>query len=159
MGKLNKIIKLLTEKDTKISYAQYGEDIIMQGAFDTLKIKKPKYIEIGTHHPTLINNTYLFYILGSQGIYIEPSPELFKKIKNKRKRDICLNIGISDIEGKNLPYYVMTAQTLNTFSKTFFLFCSIVSMHIILGLYMEKSIARIILSSIPSVSMERMSEN
>lgn len=118
MEKLEKIVQLLSSKKAKISYAQYGEDLIIRGAFDILKIKNPTYIEIGTHHPTLINNTYLFYISGSNGLCIEPSQKLFKKIKQKRKRDICLNVGISDKEEKGVPYYVMTAQTLNTFSKT-----------------------------------------
>jgi hypothetical protein len=120
MEKIIKIIKNIVRDIfpiREISYAQCGEDIIIKRAFNVLGIKKPKYIDIGTHHPTLFSNTYMFYKKGSFGICIEPCHSLFKKIKNKRKRDICLNIGISDNYVKKAPFYIMTAQTLNTFSK------------------------------------------
>lgn len=114
---IEKIIYRFIMNYGKISYSQCGEDIIIEGIFKQLGIKNPKYIDIGAHHPTLFSNTYTFYKKGSRGVCIEPDPELFKKIKNKRSRDICLNVGISDKNQTQAPYYVMTAKTLNTFSK------------------------------------------
>lgn len=101
----------------RISYSQCGEDLIVQNIFKQLDITYPKYIDIGAHHPTLFSNTYIFYKKGSSGICIEPDLELFNKIKSKRKRDVCLNIGISEENIKKAPFYVMTAKTLSTFSK------------------------------------------
>lgn len=102
---------------SKLSFAQYGEDIIVQGIFDTLNLPTPRYIDIGAHHPTNLSNTYLFYTKGSSGVCIEPSPQLFARIAKDRPRDICLNVGISDTNHTSVPYYVLTAQTMNTFSK------------------------------------------
>jgi FkbM family methyltransferase len=102
---------------SKLSFAQYGEDIIVQGIFDTLNLPTPHYIDIGAHHPTNLSNTYFFYTKGSSGVCIEPSPQLFAHIAKARPRDICLNVGISDTTHTSVPYYVLTAQTMNTFSK------------------------------------------
>lgn len=114
---IKKIIKRFLLNYGSMSYSQSGEDIIIRNIFDQIGIKNPKYIDIGAHHPTLFSNTYLFYKNGSSGLCIEPDPRLFKRIQNKRKRDTCLNIGISSSYIKNAPYYIMTAKTLNTFSK------------------------------------------
>ncbi len=117
MGKIRTIISLLLHKGGRVSYAQYGEDLIIQGIFDTMGLQTPRYIDIGTHHPTLLSNTYYFYERGSSGVCIEPSSELMKKIKRVRPRDICITAGIAAETKANVPYYVMTAQTMNTFSK------------------------------------------
>lgn len=117
MAKLMAFLHKLFGSTSKTSYAQYGEDLIVQGIFDTLHLSTPRYIDIGTHHPTNLSNTFLFYKKGSSGVCIEPSPQLFTNIKKVRPRDICLNVGISDSAQSSMPYYVLTAQTMNTFSK------------------------------------------
>lgn len=100
----------------KTSYSQCGEDLIVRFVFDFLKIPSPTYVDIGAHHPHYLSNTYLFYQQGSTGINIEPDPILFQAFSKQRKRDTNLNIGISDAEGE-LPFYVMSVPTLNTFSE------------------------------------------
>ncbi len=74
-------------------------------------------MDIGAHHPFFLSNTAIFYERGCRGICIEPDPILFKEIKKHRKNDICLNIGIGTGEKKLADFYVMSSQTLNTFSK------------------------------------------
>lgn len=101
----------------KISYAQLGEDLVIDFIFKQLKISKPTYLDIGAHHPIRLNNTYFFYKKGSNGICIEPNPQLYKKLARIRKHDICLNIGVSANEEKIADYYVMSESVLNTFSK------------------------------------------
>jgi FkbM family methyltransferase len=100
----------------KKSYSQCGEDLIIRTVFDSLSIKKPFYIDIEAHHPTYISNTALFYKKGCRGICVEPDPYLFRKFKSKRKKDICLNIGIGKKETL-ADFYIMSTRTLNTFSK------------------------------------------
>jgi FkbM family methyltransferase len=100
-----------------ISYSQCGEDLIMDFLFRILKIKNPKYIDIGAHHPFYLSNTALFYEKGSQGICIEPDPILFKELKKQRENDICLNIGIGLHDEEEVDFYIMSTPTLNTFSK------------------------------------------
>lgn len=101
----------------KKSFSQCGEDLIIQFIFaNYLKINNPSYIDIGAHHPFYLNNTALFYELGSTGVNIEPNTDLFELFKQNRKRDVNLNIGIADINSE-LDFYIMTAPTMSTFSK------------------------------------------
>ncbi|MBU4348412.1 FkbM family methyltransferase [Patescibacteria group bacterium] len=101
----------------KKSYSQLGEDLIVGFIFQNLKIENPTYIDIGANDPIKLNNTYFLYKKGAPGICIEPNPNLFKQIKNKRRRDICLNIRIGTEENKKANYYIMNSDVLNTFSK------------------------------------------
>ncbi len=106
--------------DASHSFAQCGEDLIVNFIFENyLKIPLPTYLDIGAHHPTHLSNTYMFYLKGSRGVCIEPDPVLFGAIKEKRRRDICLNVGIGtgDEGTSSAEFYIMTAKTLNTFSK------------------------------------------
>ncbi|MFM6268469.1 MAG: FkbM family methyltransferase, partial [Dolichospermum sp.] len=50
-------------------------------------------------------------------VCVEPDPVLFSKIRSRRRRDICLNIGIGIDENRSANFYVMTSSTLNTFSR------------------------------------------
>lgn len=100
----------------KKSYSQSGEDVIVDRILTLLRIKNPTYLDIGANDPILINNTYLFYKKGFNGINIEPDPFLFKKLKAKRQRDTNLNIGIGTTNGR-MTFYIMSSNTLSTFSK------------------------------------------
>ena len=93
-----------------------GEDLAVKCIFDSLKIDKPSYMDIGANHPWQINNTALFYLNGSRGINIEPNSELFKELKKDRPDDINLNVGIGDKEGLE-EFYHLTSNTLSSFSK------------------------------------------
>lgn len=104
------------DKNYKKSYSQNGEDIIVENILSWLNVEEPVYLDIGTYHPSIINNTYKLYQAGFSGICIEPNPTLFAEIKKYRQRDICLNVGISDRMGKG-AFYVMANRTLNTMLK------------------------------------------
>lgn len=103
-------------KNSKKTYSQTGEDIIIRTALNELGIAKPTYLDIGAHHPYYLNNTALFYRQGSRGVNIEPDPSLFENFKKFRKKDINLNIGIADKSG-SLILYIISSPTLNTFSE------------------------------------------
>jgi FkbM family methyltransferase len=102
----------------KISYAQCGEDLIIDFIIAQLRIENPSYIDIGAHHPYYLSNTAFFYLKGWKGISVEPDPNLFHEIKKERPHEICLNVGVSDQSGGTADFYVMNVPTLNTFSKT-----------------------------------------
>jgi len=104
-------------KYLKLSFSQCGEDLIAAHLMEALQISQPTYLDIGAHHPSRLNNTYLFYLKGSRGVCIEPDPKLFAQLKTKRKRDICLNIGIGFDDRENADFYIMSASSLSTFSK------------------------------------------
>jgi FkbM family methyltransferase len=99
----------------KKSYSQCGEDLILQFALETMRVAKPTYLDIGAHHPTLLNNTYIFYRGGSRGVNVEPDPALIGRFHRARPGDINLNCGIGPEEG-TLELHVMSVPTLNTFS-------------------------------------------
>lgn len=107
----------------KVSYAQCGEDLILDHLFTWLKIDRPCYLDIGAHHPLLLSNTYFFYSKGCRGVCVEPDPALFHEITRRRPGDTCLNVGVGLAPQDKAPFYVMSASYLNTFSKAEALRC------------------------------------
>jgi FkbM family methyltransferase len=116
--KLKDFIKLNILNFYKKSYAQCGEDMVLDCIFRGLNIKNGTYLDIGAHHPYYLSNTQFLYDNGFNGVNCEPNPYLYKMFKLKRKRDTNLNIGISIYEkNQELDFYIMNAPTLSTFSK------------------------------------------
>ena len=102
----------------RMSYSQCGEDLIIEHILALyLKIEKPSYLDIGAHHPTYLSNTYFFYMKGSQGVCVEPDPDLFAELKRIRPRDTCLNVGVGTAPKDKAEFFRMSTPTLNTFSR------------------------------------------
>lgn len=99
----------------EISYAQCGEDLIIDFALRQLGIVMPRYLDIGAHHPTLMSNTYRFYRRGCRGVLVEPDPASHARLARARPGDRCLNIGAGYAIGP-LPFYIMSEPWLSTFS-------------------------------------------
>jgi len=96
-------------------YSEYGEDIILNFY---LPQKSGFYIDIGAFHPHRHSVTKSFYKRGWHGINIEPNPDAIKAFHKARKRDINLNIGVSNISGE-LDYYSFNKHPdCNTFDAT-----------------------------------------
>lgn len=118
------LIKLKKAADTirlrsKVSYSQSGEDLIADYFFESIGIKQPVYIDIGANQPIKGNNTYLFYLKGSNGICIEPDISLIPSLKKIRPNDIVLNIGVSVTVASEADFYFFDGHynAWNTFSK------------------------------------------
>ena len=105
-------------RNTKISYAQCGEDIIVDFVLGQLGVERPTYLDLGAHHPSYLSNTKLFYDRGSAGVCVEADPFLCEGIRKARPRDTCLNIGVGMADAAAADFYVMTTRTLNTFSRS-----------------------------------------
>lgn len=106
--------------EAKISYAQFGEDILIDYFFQHyLKKSNPTYLDIGTNHPINGNNTYLFYSRGCFGVCIEPDPVLYKEILSKRAKGIVLNAGVGIGKEKEGTLYIFPEPYTgwNTFSS------------------------------------------
>jgi len=97
------------------SYAQVGEDIIIEQLFYSLGVRFPAYLEIGTNHPKFGNNTYKLYRKGCWGVLIEADPSLIPLIKRIRPKDKTLNIGVGEVGGKSDAFFVFTQSAINTF--------------------------------------------
>lgn len=81
-------------------------------------IRFPSYLDLGAHHPTYLNNTYIFYQRGCRGINVEANPHLMAAFQKRRSRDTNLNIGIANgNHEQGLDFYVMNASTMSTFSE------------------------------------------
>lgn len=102
------------KKQNSISYSQEGEDLILQKFL--YDCKKGFYVDIGAHHPVRFSNTYYFYLRGWKGINIDAMPGSMKAFDKIRKRDINLEIPISE-KSEKLNYYVFNEPALNGFSK------------------------------------------
>jgi FkbM family methyltransferase len=102
---------------SKLSYAQSGEDLIVDFVFRAIGIDRPTYLDIGAHHPKYLSNTYVFYKKGSRGICVEPDPILYRRIAKSRPRDICINAGIGKSDREACEFFVMSIPALNTFSR------------------------------------------
>lgn len=101
-------------KHYKKSYSQSGEDMILNTIFS--KLKKGVYVDIGANNPTMQSNTHFFYKKGWNGINIDALPGSMRKFKQYRRRDINLEIPISN-SLEPLNYYMFSSSFLNTFSK------------------------------------------
>lgn len=100
----------------KVSYAQCGEDLIVDYVLAMLDVGTVSYLDIGAHHPRYLSNTYYFYRQGGRGVCVEPDPDALSAFQQIRPRDICLPVGIGALPG-TADLFVMTTSTLNTFSR------------------------------------------
>lgn len=105
------------QRGGNLSYAQCGEDLIIQFIFRYLGLHQMTYLDIGAHDPTLINNTYLFYTLGYRGVLVEPNVALSGRLREVRPEDTTLVAGIGVTAAREADYYLMTESSWNTFSK------------------------------------------
>ena len=96
------------------SYAQCGEDIIIDFLFMWIGVSNVLYLDIGAHDPTWLSNTYYFYRKGYRGVLIEPDEELCKNLRKKRPADTVLNLAVGASGDSKMHMYVMTSRTLNT---------------------------------------------
>ena len=97
------------------SYAQVGEDLIVDHLFHSVGVCFPAYLEIGTNHPKFGNNTYKLYRNGCRGVLIEADPSLIPLIKRTRPKDKTLNVGVGERGGVLNKFFVFTQSAINTF--------------------------------------------
>jgi FkbM family methyltransferase len=109
--------KLVLGRHARVCYSQCGEDLIADSVLVNLGIRTPSYLDIGANDPVCLSNTYYFYRKGGRGVCVEPDPVLHERIRKKRPRDICLNVGIGAAGAEKAPFYCMSSSTLNTFSR------------------------------------------
>ncbi|HFD31213.1 MAG TPA: hypothetical protein ENJ28_00670 [Gammaproteobacteria bacterium] len=90
------------------SFSQSGEDAIMLAHVFKTGHKKTTYLDIGANDPIRLNNSYLLYLNGANGVLVEPHPVLSQKLKQKRKRDKVLNVGVGTDDRNNVDFFIMT---------------------------------------------------
>lgn len=105
------------EEAGRLSFAQSGEDMIVDFLFMWLGIGDITYLDIGANHPTSLSNTYHFYCKGSRGVLIEPDEDLCRGLRVARPADRVLNLAVGTIGDDFMTMYVMTSRTLNTLDR------------------------------------------
>jgi len=91
------------------SYSQFNEDIFLKKYFSK---NNGFYIDIGCHHPTKFNNTYLLYKSGWHGLNIDLSKISIDLFNVFRPRDININSAISDTK-KRINFYIPNNNLLS----------------------------------------------
>lgn len=110
------IDRLVAHFFSKRSYAQDGEDLVLESLMGESTPKHGFFIDVGAHHPFRFSNTYVFYRRGWRGINIEPSARNCRLLRWFRPRDINLQVGVGKVRSHR-DYYVFHERALNTFDK------------------------------------------
>lgn len=89
--------------------AKSCEDTLLLMLIRQLELETVQFLEIGVCHPIIRNNTFLMYenfsyLDGYRGVLIEANPLCWDLIKEYRKKDILLPIGVGK-EKDNLIFY------------------------------------------------------
>lgn len=87
---------------TITSYAQNYEDIMLERALRS--VEQGFYIDVGANDPDHFSVTKLFYEKGWRGINIEPIPQWFEQLCQKRPRDINLQVAAGAEQGELIIY-------------------------------------------------------
>ena len=101
----------------RLSFAQFGDDLVAASLFTCIGHKNPTYLDIGAADPDMENNTYIFYLAGSHGVLVEPNVFQTERLRSVRPRDTVLVAGIGTQDHAEADFYVMSSSGLNTFDK------------------------------------------
>ena len=97
-------VKFFSNLGFKYSFSHTGEDLHI---ISLLKNKnKGFYIDVGSNHPIQNSNTYKLYLLGWTGILVDGNKELISKSRKVRKKDICINAIVSNMDVDNIDFYI-----------------------------------------------------
>ena len=99
----------------KKTYSLFGEDLAASKFFKNKK--KGFYIDIGCYHPTHINNTYLLYKKGWNGINIDVSQFSIDLFKFMRPDDLNYKCAVSETKKKVNLYYQKEHSQLISINK------------------------------------------
>ena len=90
-----------------VSYAQNFEDVMLWRALGS--INNGFYVDVGAWYADVDSVTKAFYDHGWSGINIEPNPEIFTDLQEKRERDINKNCALSDKVGTETFYTIINS--------------------------------------------------
>ena len=99
----------------KKTYSLLGEDLAALKFFKNKK--KGFYVDIGCYHPTYINNTYLLYKKGWNGINIDVSQFSIDLFKFMRPDDLNYKCAVSETKKKVNLYYQKEYSQLISINK------------------------------------------
>ena len=93
-----KLLKIYRNKKPSIHYGEFGEDVFINRIFKN--IYNGTYVDVGCYHPYKGSLTARLYKKNWNGINIDISKTSIELFKMFRKRDINLNLAVSDFDGE-----------------------------------------------------------
>lgn len=101
-------------KNARLSYAQSGEDMILDTIF--YNVVKGCYVDVGANNPYEQSNTQYFYRKGWRGVNIDALPGSMTIFNKVRKHDINIEAAIAN-DNSELTYYMFESSFYNTFDN------------------------------------------
>ncbi len=93
-----KFLKIYRNKKPSIHYGEFGEDILVNRILKN--IEAGRYVDVGCYHPFKGSLTAQLYKKGWKGINIDLSKSSIDLFNLVRKKDINLNLAVSDFNGQ-----------------------------------------------------------
>jgi FkbM family methyltransferase len=107
--------KYISDRETHISFSQFGEDIIIWSVLRLHKrLDNGFYIDVGAFDPVKCSNTALLHLFrGWRGVNIDANPDAIRMFDAQRPKDFNILAAVSD-EESNLEYVRFNHPGLNT---------------------------------------------
>ena len=110
-----KLLKIYRNKKPSLHFGEFGEDIFINRIFKNTK--NGKYIDVGCYHPFKGSLTAKLYNKNWKGINIDLSKTSIDLFKMARRKDINLNIAVSNFDGETSYYENSPINQQNSLSK------------------------------------------
>jgi FkbM family methyltransferase len=88
------IIRRILWQNAKASYAQSGEDLILDSLLG--HAKNGFYVDVGCNHPVSCSNTFRFYLRGWRGVAIDGNSEFAPLFAHYRPQDYFVHALVSN---------------------------------------------------------------
>ena len=111
-----KMLKKYRNKKPSLHFGEFGEDIFINRIFKNTK--NGKYIDVGCYHPFKGSLTTKLYKKNWNGINIDLSKTSIDLFKIARKKDINLNIAVSNFDGETSYYENSPINQQNSLIKS-----------------------------------------
>jgi FkbM family methyltransferase len=108
---MSHLARRIVARDAKISFAQYGEDIVLDALLGHRR--DGFYVDVGCNHPTHISNSYRFYLRGWKGIAIDANAEFQPAWSRLRPRDRFVVACVSD-EQREVEFKIFNSRALSS---------------------------------------------
>lgn len=98
--------------ETRISYAQNGEDVILWRALGHLG--GGRYVDVGANHPVDDSVTWLFYQQGWRGVDVEPVEQFASLLESTRPGNAVVRAVVGDSDLTDATFHEVVGTGLST---------------------------------------------
>lgn len=119
LRKLNPVLQLnRLHPDACVSFSAWGEDRVVASwlQFNGISASQVSYLDIGASSPSILSNTFYFYLKGGRGVLVEPDPDLVAALRSNRPRDLVLEMGVTHDDRKQAQLIRLSSRVFNTIS-------------------------------------------